>query len=142
MSEDLGLTPVPLLVGPWPLRDTCGFQIAIEILRASQLPGKNVDTYSQFDSIRKIRSAYINATEAAPARCLDNRTLKTERGQFLSFMDGQTQSKLFMCFMRGCERRMGRFVKQDLGLALPVLMELLSRYEQEIRDVSVSPERK
>ena len=142
MSNELGLLPVHIAVGPWPLSDTCGFQVALEILRASQQPGRNTVAYTQFDSIRKIRSAYINALESAPARCLDNWTMKTDRGQILSFLDGQTKSKLFTSFMKGCERQMGRFVKQDLGLSLPILLELLNRYAQELDEEEVSVERK
>ena len=61
MSEDLGLSPVHIAVGPWPVHDTCGFQIAIEILRASQQPGRKDREYTQFASIRRLRSGYINA---------------------------------------------------------------------------------
>ena len=36
LSMELGLTPVPVELGPWPLEDNQGFQVALEILRASQ----------------------------------------------------------------------------------------------------------
>ena len=61
LSAELGLPPVDICVGPWPVADTCGFQIAIEMLRASQNPGRNDSSYTQFDSIRKMRSAYLTA---------------------------------------------------------------------------------
>ena len=57
MSMELGLPGQPLRMGPWPVDDTVGFQTAIEMLRASQAPGRNAKTYTQFDSIRKIRTS-------------------------------------------------------------------------------------
>jgi hypothetical protein len=80
-SEQLNMPSVTIQVGPWPVADTCGFQIAIEMLKHSQGKGKHDETYIQFDSIRKIRSAYSNAFDASPAHGLDNRKLRSEKGQ-------------------------------------------------------------
>jgi hypothetical protein len=142
ISEELGMDPVNIPVGPWPVADTCGFQIAIEILRSSQLPGRNASTYTQFDSIRKMRSAYLTAYEASPARCLDNGCLKSDKGQILSFVNSCTQSRLFVMFMLGCEKRMGRLVKQDLGISITMLEELLKLYDIELREETTTIARK
>ena len=142
ISRDLGLPPVKLSMGPWPVADTCGFQIAIEILRSSQLPGRNASSYTQFDSIRKIRSAYLTANEASPNRCLDNGGFKTDRGQIFSLLDSPTQSRLFVMFMQGCEKRMGRLVKQDMGISIEMVIEVLNLYEEELKDMNTTQERK
>jgi hypothetical protein len=142
MSAELGLPPVSITVGPWPVQDKCGFQVAIEILRASQMPGKNSSAYSQFDSIRKIRSAYLTAFEASPERCLENACLKSEKGQISTLLNSETQSKLFYMFMQGCEKRMGRLVKQDIGMSGGMMKAMLEIYENEIRSEDVSRERK
>jgi hypothetical protein len=44
-SEEMGLEHVPIAVGPWPVADTCGFQIAVEMLKLSQNQGKNDKSY-------------------------------------------------------------------------------------------------
>ena len=142
VSSELGLPPVKLEMGPWPVADTCGFQIAIEILKSSQRPGRNVSTYTQFDSIRKIRSAYLVAHEAGPICCLENSCFKSDKGQMFSLLDSPTQSRLFTMFMQGCERRMGRFVKQDMGLSLMMLLEMLTLYEAELNREEVEADRK
>ena len=142
ISEEFGLAPVKLSMGPWPVADTCGFQIAIEILRSSQLPGRNASSYTQFDSIRKIRSAYLVSNESGPVRCLDNGCFRTDKGQTFSVLNSPTQSRLFTMFMHGCEKRMGRLVRQDLGLSLEVLIELLSCYDEELQDAEVEVDRK
>ena len=142
MSKELGLPPVQIRVGPWPVIDNCGFQIAIETLRSSQQPGRNDSTYTQFDSIRKLRSAYLTAYESSPSRCLDNKCFKSDKGQYLSIIKSETQSKLFTMFMQGCEKRMGRLVNQNLGLSLDMLKIILNNYEDELVENLVTSERK
>jgi hypothetical protein len=141
-SEDLGFEHVKIQVGPWPVSDTCGFQIAIEMLKQSQGKGRNDSSYVQFDSIRKIRSAYANAYSSGPSRCLDNRKLRSDRGQLMSFVSGPTDSQLFTMFMTGCEKRMGRLVKQDVGISLEMMLAMLREYEKELEDSNVGKERK
>jgi len=58
MSEELNMKPQNILMGPWPVKDHQGFQTAIEMLRASQKPGRNTVDYVQFDTIRKVRTVY------------------------------------------------------------------------------------
>jgi hypothetical protein len=127
-SKDLGFEAQTIQMGPWPIADTCGFQTAIEMIKHSQGKGRNATNYVQFDSIRKTRAAYANAYDASPSRCLDNCQMKSDRGQIMSFVNGPTDSRLFSMFMAGCEKRMGRYVKQDLGISLPMLLAMLELY--------------
>ena len=133
-SEEIGFQPIVLNVGPWPVADNCGFQVAIEMIRMSQGKGRNSTKYVQFDTIRKVRSAYSNVFDSGPDRCLDNRKLRSDRGQTFNFVKSDTDSKLFSMFMRGCEMRMGRFVKQDCGMSNDLLHAILSNYEAEFDD--------
>ena len=142
MSSELGLPPIRVPVGSWPVGDTCGFQVALEMLKASQQPGKNVSSYTQFDSIRKIRTGYLNAYESGPARCLNNSMFKSNKGQMFAMIGGATQSKLFSMFLLGCERRMGRVVKQDLGISFEMLGGVLGIYEEELNNKDTTEERK
>lgn len=64
--------PPPLeALGPWPVEDSFGMRIAISIVLASQGSGKNVASYTQYDSIRKIGSAYGNHYEATTKSALN-----------------------------------------------------------------------
>jgi hypothetical protein len=60
------------------------------MLKHSQGKGKNDNTYIQYYSIRKAHSAYSNVFKGGPIRRLDNRKLRTEKGQMLSFVKGLT----------------------------------------------------
>lgn len=51
LSLELGLEPQGIIMGPCPVGDDVGFQTAIEMLQASQKPGKNDKAYVQFDTI-------------------------------------------------------------------------------------------
>ena len=71
MSTAVNLIPLFVARGPWPVGDPVGFQVAIEIVRASQEKGRNSTEYVQFDTIRKIRSSYTNAYASSPAAALE-----------------------------------------------------------------------
>ena len=142
MSGELGLPPICIPVGSWPVVDTCGFQVALEMLKASQRPGKNVSSYTQFDSIRKIRTGYLDAYEAGLARCLNNSVFRSNKGQMFAMIEGATQSKLFSMFLLGCEKRMGRVVKQDLGILFEMMQGVLRIYKGELMHEEVMKERK
>jgi hypothetical protein len=45
-------------------------------------------------------------------------------------------------FMLGCKKRMGRLVKQDLGISLEVLQWMLNEYSLKLEDPLVSADRK
>ena len=132
LSSKLDLLPVPISVGPWLVQDNCGFQIAIEILRSSQQTGRNDVTYSQFNSIRILRSTYLTAFEASPERCLDNICIKSERGQICTLLNSETQSKLFYMSMQGCKKQMRRLTKQDMGMSMSMMKAMLDIYENEL----------
>ncbi len=134
MSRYLGLDPVALPLGPWPARDDLGFQIAIEILRASQEPGRNVASYQQYDSIRKIRSAYSSIFESSPLAAKIGLSFKGSRGAMVHFTDSPLNSLFFRSFMSGLEKRMGKVVCQDLGLDVRILKSILENMDAEIRD--------
>ena len=134
LSEELGLEPMPPRRGPWPVGDTQGMQLCVEVLRYSQREGKNHPGYVQFDSIRKLRSAYSNAYECSPAGCITTTAFKGSYGRTMKLTHSPTDSALVRMFMRGCEKRMGRLVYQDLGLSMEMLLTMLEAWETELAD--------
>ena len=137
MSSSLDLTPLHVSRGPWPVGDNLGFQVAIEIVRASQEKGKNSAEYVQFDTVRKIRSCYTNAFESSPVAALESITFKGDYGKSYHFSKSPLNSLLFRKFMNGLEKRMGRLVYQDLALSVDLLMEILAMYEVELSSPDV-----
>ena len=142
LSRELGLPAVNLPVGPWPVDDCQGFQIAIELLRASQRKGRNDQSYVQFDSIRKLRSAYANAYQAGPQVVQRNLLLKGPRGNSFALTNSPTDSLVFRMFMMGCEKRMGRLVIQELGFSVEVVKAMLAMWDEELESANVNVRRK
>ena len=137
MSSILDLTPHHVSRDPWPVGDNLGFQVAIEIIRASQEKGRNSPEYVQFDTVRKIRSCYTNAFDSSPVAVLESITFKGDFGKTYHFSKSPLNSLLFRKFMVGLEKRMGRLVYQDLALSTELLMEILSMYEIELASEDV-----
>ena len=75
MSNELGLSPIDVNLGPWPVDDNQGTQIAIKILHASQCKGRNNSGYVQFNSVRKLIAAYVNIYQTSPLATQYNRLL-------------------------------------------------------------------
>lgn len=117
-------------------------QVAIELLRASQRKGRNDKAYVQFDSIRKLRSAYASVFQSSPSfdkQCL---VMKGERGRLLETTNMPTDSVLFRKFMIGCEKRMGRLVIQEKGISIEMMMGVMDILEEEFLDEATEPRRK
>lgn len=142
LSVELGLKPQNLLLGPWPVGDDQGFQTAIEMLRGSQREGKNAKEYVQFDTIRKIRTGYSTVYENSAAGGALNSCFRGDQGKTFALTDAKTDTRLFRKFMQGLEKRMGRLVKQNSGIAVEVLLEILENYELELADRETSNARK
>ena len=143
MSIKLGLVPQPLKLGPWPLGDGQGFQTAIEMLRASQKKGKNDSSYVQFDTVRKIRTAYSTVYESSAAAALHTSTFKGAHGNTFAINQGSTDTRLFRKFMIGLEKRMDRMVIQNAGVSVELLLAMLDDMEEEYakRDTAVGRKR-
>ena len=142
MSIELGMVPQRMKLGPWPLADGQGFQTAIEMLRASQKKGKNDSSYVQFDTVRKVRTAYATVYESSAAAGHHTSTFKGSHGNTFALNHGLTDTRLFRKFMTGLEKRMGRLVIQNVGISVEVLLAMLENMEAEYGETTNGSERK
>ena len=60
MWRELGLKIDLPTIGPWPLEDRVGFRLAIAEVRFSQRKGINTTSHVQFDTVRKMRTAFAH----------------------------------------------------------------------------------
>ena len=127
--------------GPWPVGDFTGMGIAVTMLRRSLDVGRNNSSYLQFDSIRKLRSAarntHLNSIVGAGA----TQAFMGEKGKIFRMTSDPTYSQLFTKFIHGCEKRMGREVRQDQALGLAIMLEILKDYQEELKREDVSKAR-
>ena len=67
---------------------------------------------------------------------------KGDHGKTFALNSNSTDSRLFRRFMLGLEKQMGRHVKQDLGISVEVLCEVLNHYERDLCTVSLPGNRR
>ena len=91
------------------------FGCALEMMRASQLPGKNKAAYHQFDTIRKLFTLHSNFFEISSRDSGTRLALRCQRGQ----------SRFFTRFTKGLLERAGRCVESDMVLDHRILQKIL-----------------
>ena len=134
--QELGMTIELPALGPWVVGDKVGFNVAIGMLKYAQKPGNNRATHMQFESIRKLRTAYAHLhANARLASDPDTTSFKAQKGELFNITDSPTDSKLFQMFMRGLLLRMGKQTESNWGLDYKVLLAVLFNLEQKIEDV-------
>ena len=122
-------------VGPWKVEDAVGFRVAIGQLRYSQGKGNNRSTHLQFDSVRKLRTAFAHLhSNSRLARGADATSFKALKGQVFTVTDSPTDSRLYQLFMRGLLLRMGRQVESNWGLDYRALGIILEGLEKKIEE--------
>lgn len=142
MSDALGIEPLNLPMGPWPIQDGLGFQVALEMLRASQEKGRNASDHQQFDSLRKMRAAYSNIYESSPAGVAIGLSFKGPKGSMVHFSQSELNSVLYRHFIHGLLKRMGRLVIQNIAISPEMLLLILEQMEEELRSIETQWERK
>ena len=124
--------PSPLEdLGPWPVEDIHGLRLAIAILQASQEGGKNSKEYTQYDSIRKISSAFGNHYEASKSAAINTWVLRSDKTKS-HFTDSPARSEFFNRFMKGLKHRMGKDVRGDIPIDYRILHKVLIQLMPEI----------
>lgn len=141
ISEALDIPPCLKPIGPWPVEDNWGFSLGIIIVEASQAPGINSNNYTQYDSIRKIASAYSNNYETTTLAASETWVLKADYSNSY-FTHCPTRSEFFSRFKKGLRERMGRDVRGDFPLDYRILHKILFRLKLELLNSEPTFERR
>lgn len=132
--ELTGVLPERVLppLGPFPNRDILGWAVAINMILKTLRPGRYTD-YTQFDTVRKLCSAYANlfnlSLRGAEAHVYLGRELRSAL-----LTKCPTQTDWFEKFALGCIKRMRQVVKSNMALSMEVMLELLPRVEAAARE--------
>jgi hypothetical protein len=126
LSASLGLAPPYLEPGPLPSFYHCGYGVAIQMLLASQKPGRHSSVYKRFDTIRRFKTGYGNQVRASGQA----NSVVTVIGD----ADGKTYQRVcsdpcasiwFGRFVTGCRRRMGQDWRPDEAVIPRLVMQSL-----------------
>jgi len=117
----LGFEGVVPPLGPFPLVDSVGMKLAMAMVLKSLDPGINAATV-QFDTVRQFRSAFSNAYGAGVSQI--QVSLYSSAHKKMHGTSCPSDSEWFARFSLGMEKRLGRQIRQDLGLSIGVMLEI------------------
>ena len=87
LSAEVGLRGVFEHTGVFPNYDHCVYEVAINMLLYSRRPGRNDQSHTQFETIRKLRTVYGNFIRASPSRNLHNLCMVDPKGNYTRIVD-------------------------------------------------------
>jgi hypothetical protein len=141
LSATMGLLGPYEADGPLPEEDHCGYEVAFEMLLHSRRPGSYSDTYTQFDTIRKLRSAFSNHCRASAKANRISMALGDQKGRYLRFATDPCSSFWFYRFIEGARNRMGQDWRPNKAIPVKLLLLVLEAADLKIRE-AVSPREK
>jgi hypothetical protein len=133
-SETAGLAGPYWYDGPLPSFDHCGYEVAIQMVLKSRTPGKHSAEYTQFDTIRKLRSVYGNFLRSSPQANRQVWALGNEKGRYQRFLVDPCGSLCFHRFVTGCRYRMGQDWRPNEAMSVKLILAALEESESRISD--------
>jgi hypothetical protein len=115
---NMGMPPMCPPMGPFPIADTCGMEVASGILNRSLAKGKYAE-HVQYETFRKARSAVTNVSQAGVSGL--GATIGAYEKNRLWISEVPTHSFWFTRFMTGIHWRVGEVRKQDEPITIGVL---------------------
>jgi hypothetical protein len=109
------------------------------MLLNSRDPGRHSKDYCQWDTIRKIRTAYANQVRASPQANREAVSMGDQDGRYQRLSTDPCASFWFYCFLEGCKRRMGQDWRPNQALSLPLMLAVLHLADNRVNN-SVSDE--
>jgi len=92
--------------------------------------------------VRKILTSYATVYENSARGGAATACFKGDHGRTFVLNNGGTDTRLFRKFIAGLERRMGRVVRQNSGIAIDILLKVFENYERELSQSSLTKERR
>jgi hypothetical protein len=141
MWRELGITVDLPSLGPWPAEDKVGFRIALAQVRYSQRPGVNEQSHLQFDTVRKMRTAFNHVYEVGKAIAASEVSgFKGMKGDVYSASRCPTDSRFFQMFSRGLLLSLGKQTRSNWGLDYKALIIILKNLELDLEQEDVGEE--
>jgi hypothetical protein len=133
LSKMVGIPPPYPDPGPLPPYDHCGYGVAIQMLLKSRQPGTYHTCHQEWETIRKMRTAYTNQVRASGSANASALSMSDGDGKnYQRISDDPCASLWFMRFLRGCKRRMGQDWRPDRAITAQLMQHLLARVENRI----------
>jgi hypothetical protein len=127
--------------GPLPDFDHCGYELAINTILYSRRPGRHTKEYTQFDTIRKLQTAYSNHCRlTAQANC-SSWAIRDMKGKYQRLGTDPCGSFWFFRFMEGLKRQMGQDWRPNKAITKPPMVQVLKEADYRVEGATSPEER-
>ena len=132
-SKSLGLQGPYEQIGRVPDYDHCGYEVACHILLNSLNGGRNNTNYTQWITIRKMRTCFTTQVRASNIANKTTLAINDNMGIYQRISQDICGSFWFNRFTVGCSKRMGTETRQNKALSIPLLLVLIENVEKKIK---------
>jgi hypothetical protein len=132
LSKVVGLNSPFIQKAELPLDDHCGYEVAIQILLASRKPGRYNKAYTQFDTVRHLRSSYSNFIRASNQANQKTISFGDFNGNYSRLVEDECGSFFFKRFMEGLKIRMGQDWRPNMAFTIDLYLRLISEIDDRI----------
>ena len=123
-AESIGRTPFFKDRGPFPLGDSVGMGLAVDLLLKSIRSTGRIGRFIQFDTMRKGRSTFTMTWNASPEGVLESKTFSSTTSRVRA-TSCPSQSDWFRDFLVGAQDRMGYDTMKQLDVPIGVVVRQL-----------------
>ena len=124
-----------------PLKDDAGMGLAMKMLEKSRDKGRNAE-YTQFDTVRQLRSVLSNIYTGSAEVRVENGVLKSRKGEVQHLHDDPMQSTFMERFMVGMQNRMPVDSNRDTPLLGHVVAAMLGCMKGEVKHSNTPAKRR
>lgn len=122
-----------------PAHDHCGYEVALQMLQASRRPGKHSSEYTQWDTIRQIRTAYSNFSKAATQENSSSLAFADDKGMAQRLVTDPCSSLWFSRFFAGCRRRMGQDWRPNKAVSTELIVAIVDKVQTRMMEGEGNP---
>ena len=108
--------------------DKWGWTVAYAMLVKSLKPGRHSKAYTQYATIRKLRSSASNLFNASSEGALEGTTSAGPGGSIVQVTKSPTNSLWFRRWSQGCKARMGFIIKQNKAVSIQLALALINSF--------------
>ena len=132
-AELINKTPSYHQRGPFPLADTIGMGLAIDMQLKSITAKGRIKEHVQFATLRRLRSTYTKNWESSPRGVSEGAAFSRGTGRVRP-TSCPSQSEWFHDFLRGMEYRMGCQSQPNHGLLIGAIIRLLDFIDEDAKE--------
>ena len=141
LSKAVGLDGPYDVDGPLPSFDHCGYEVAIDTVLYSRRPGRHSNEYTQFDTIRKLRTAYSNHCRSTAQANRESWAIGDTKGKYQRLGTDPCGSFWFFRFMEGLKRRMGQDWRPNKAITKSLMLRVLREVDNRVEGAASPEER-